>query len=129
MTDNEANLLFYRGIPPSMRKKIKRKIPVANQTAMAAPSIASVLTFLRAQFDEDDLDNDDDDVELALDSDEDYDLSDSENDDFVPKKTQKQKKVKFDTKTVPGALPVQPPTATNIDTLTKQMEDLRLGHA
>ena len=32
-------------------------------------------------------------------------------------------------KTVPGAPPVLPPTATNIDTLTKQMEDLQLRHA
>ena len=69
-----------------MQKKIRHKIPVAHQTSTVALSIASVLTFLRAQFDEDDLDNDDDDVELAIDSDEDDELSDSEDEDYILKK-------------------------------------------
>ena len=102
MTDNEANPLLYRGILPSMQKKIRRKIPAAHQTSTAAPSIASVLTFLQAQFDEDDLDNDDDDVELAIDSDEDYELSDLEDEDYILKKPQRHKKIKLDTKMVPG---------------------------
>ena len=88
------------------------------------------MTYLRAQFDEDDLDNDDDDVELELDSDKDYELSDSEDEEFVVKKTRRsKKKVKFDAKQVPGAMPVNPPEPTPIDTLTRQMEDLRIGQA
>ena len=130
ITANEANLLFYRGIPPAMRKKIRRKIPAAQQTSITAPTIANVLGYLRAHFNEDDIDNDDDDVELSLDSDGDSDGSNSEDEDFRAKAPRKRKKrVRLDTKEVPGAPPVQPPIPTDINTLTKQMEDLRLGHA
>ena len=88
------------------------------------------MIYLRAQFDEDDLDNDDDDVELELDSDEDYELSDSEDEEFIVKKTRRsKKKVKFDAKQVPGAMSVNPPEPTPIDTLTRQMEDLQIGQA
>jgi FlaG/FlaF family flagellin (archaellin) len=66
-----------------MRKKIKRKIPATHQTSTAAPSIASVLGYLRAHFDEDDLDVNDEDVELSLESEEDEDQSsDSDEEDF-----------------------------------------------
>jgi hypothetical protein len=131
ITTNEANLLFYRGIPPSMRKKIRRKIPAAQQTSITAPTIATVLSNLRAHFNEDDIDNDDDDVELSLDSDEASEGSETEDEDFKMKTTRKQKgKVRFDTrKEVPGAPSILPPVPTDINVLTKQMEDLRLGHA
>jgi hypothetical protein len=112
-----------------MRKKIKRKIPTTQQTSTAAPSISSVLGYLRAHFDEDDLDINDEDVELSLESEEDDESSDSDDEDFNTRTPRKQKnKVKFDVKEVPGAPPVQPPAPTNIETLTRQMEDLRLGH-
>ena len=65
-----------------MHRKIKRKIPMAQLTAMAAPSIASVLGFLQAQFDEDNLDHDDEDVELSLDRDDKF--SDTEDQDDLP---------------------------------------------
>jgi hypothetical protein len=131
ITANEANLLFYRGIPSSMRKKIKRKIPAAQQTSTAAPLITNILALLRAQFSEDDIDNDDDDVELTLDSDKDYDASDTEEELEPPSRSQQKhkKKVKFDVKEVPGALPVQPPVPPAIDSLAKQMEDLQLNQA
>jgi hypothetical protein len=32
----EANLLFYKGIPSSLHKNIRQKIPDVNQTAMSA---------------------------------------------------------------------------------------------
>ena len=128
LTQNEANLLFYRGIPPAMRKKVKRKIPANQQTATTAPAIVSVLGLLRKQFDEDDLDHEDEDVELSLDTEDDF--SDTDDEDTLPPPSRKRKvKVRFETKEVPGAIPVQPPEPTNIDTLTKQMEELRVGHA
>ena len=66
---NEANLLFYKGIPCSMRKKIKCKIPDAHQTASSTLSIASVLCYLRDEFHEDDIDNLDlDNMDLFSDS-------------------------------------------------------------
>jgi hypothetical protein len=75
------------------------------------------------------LDNDEDDVELSLDSEEDYDMSDTEDELELtvraPRKS--KKKVKFEVKEVPGAPPEMPPMPTPIDTLTRQMEDLRLS--
>lgn len=56
ITVNEANLLFYKGILSPMCKKIRRKIPDANQTATLTPSITSVLGFLRDEFNMDDID-------------------------------------------------------------------------
>ena len=58
ITTNEANLLFYRGIPLKLCKKIKWKIPEVHQTATLPPSIASVLSYLRSEFDVDDIDDD-----------------------------------------------------------------------
>ena len=114
-----------------MRKKIKHKIPATHQTATMPLTIASVLGYLHAHFNKDDLDIIDEDVELSLNSDEDdYNSSDSAGDDFSARMSQKQKeKVKFEVKEVPGASPVQPLKPTDIEELTRQMEDLRVGHA
>ena len=49
-TENEANLLFYKGILRSMCKKIGQKIPDAHQTDTSAPSIISILGYLRNKF-------------------------------------------------------------------------------
>ena len=78
ITTNEANLLFYRGIPSKLRKKIKGKIPEAHQTVASPPSIASVLGYLIDEFDIDDIDDSEnlDDIALASDSDEDMDTDD-----------------------------------------------------
>ena len=131
ITDNDTNLLFYRGIPSTMWKKIKRKILATHQTATMPLTIASVLGYLRAHFNEDDLNINDEDVELSLDSDEDeYNSSDSDGDNFSARTSQKQKKkVKFKVKEVPGASPVQPPKPTDIEELMRQMENLWVGHA
>lgn len=128
LTQNEANLLLYRGIPPNMRKKIKWKIPANQQLATSAPSITSMLGYLQAQFDEDDLDHDNKDVELSLDMDEDFSDTDDE-DDTLQTPRKRKTRARFETKEVLGATPVQPPNASNIDTLTKQMEELHIGHA
>jgi hypothetical protein len=80
-------LFSYRGIPSSMRKKVKCKIPEAQQTVTTAPSITSVLGCLRSEPDIDDIGNDQDDVELFLDTDHDIDTSDMDNDLEVTIKT------------------------------------------
>lgn len=129
LTDNKVNLLFYRGIPSNMRKKIKHKIPTAQQTATTALTITSVIGYLRDQFDEDNINNDNEDMELSFTS-EDGLTSGSEDEEFTIKASWKQRrKVKFTTKQVPGAAPVPPPEPTAIDTLARQMEDLWLGQA
>jgi hypothetical protein len=105
------------------------QILVAQQTSIMAPTIANVLGYLQVHFNEDDIDNDEDKVELSLDSDKDSEGLKSEDEDFRAKAPWKRKKkVKFDTKEVPGAPPIQPPIPTDIETLTRQMEDLQLGH-
>jgi hypothetical protein len=76
ITTNEANLCFYKGIPSSLRKKIKQKIPESHQMVTAAPSIDSVLGYLRDKFDMDDTD-------FFSDADSNLDLSDI-NDDLEP---------------------------------------------
>ena len=80
ITNNKANLLFYKGIPSKLRKKVKRRIPQAHQTTLSPPSIASVFGYLRDEFDEDDIDDDSDDVELTFYSDEDVDDTDIDDD-------------------------------------------------
>ena len=74
ITTNKANILFYRGIPSKLRKKIRRKIPEAYQTASSPPSITSVLGFLRDEFDINSIDDDSNGLELAPYSDEDSDI-------------------------------------------------------
>jgi len=78
ITNNEANLLFYKGIPPKLRKKIKQRIPQAHQMILSPPSIISVLGYLRDKFDEDNIDDNSDD-ESAFHSDQDIDASDIDN--------------------------------------------------
>ena len=46
ITTNEANVLFYKGIPCSMHNKIRRKIPEAHWTAMSAPLITNAIGYL-----------------------------------------------------------------------------------
>jgi hypothetical protein len=75
---NEADLLFYKGIPSSMCKKIRCKIPEAHQTAASPPSITSVLGYLRDEFDVDDIDDDWDNTEFAFNLDQDFNASDIE---------------------------------------------------
>ena len=114
-----------------MRKKIKCKIPATHQTATTPLTIASVPGYLCAHFNEDNLDINNEDIKLSLNSDEDeYNSSDSDSDDFSTRMSRKQKKkVKFEVKEVPGASPVQLLKPTDIEELTRQMEDLRVGHA
>jgi hypothetical protein len=133
MLETEVSLCFYRGIPTTLRIKIKKRIPAANLKTSSPPSIASLLGWLRAEFDEEDLDAKIGPVSLDLDSDSDSSSSESDDDlDKTPvvKKRKKKptKKVTFE-KTVPAAPITEPKDFNTVDRLTKQMEDLRLAHA
>jgi len=90
-----------------------------------------LLGWLRAEFDEEDLDAKIGPVSLNLDSDSDSCSSDSDDDiDKTPvakKKKKPVKKVTFE-KTVPAVPVVEPVGLSQVDRLTKQMEELRLAH-
>ena len=135
MLANDVSLCFYRGIPTSLRTKIKKRIPVANLKTSAPPEVATLLNLLRAEFDEDDLDAKVDSLNLDLDSDSDSDSSSSDSEDDIDKvmitkkkkKPTKKKKTTFE-KTVPAAPITKPVGISPVDKITKQMEDLRLAH-
>ena len=132
MLANDIYLCFYRGIPTSLRARIKKRIPPANLKTSSPPSTATLLGLLRAEFDEEDLDAKTADISVDLDSDSDSSSSDSEEDIdkvvLTKKKKKPLKKVAFE-KTVPAAPIVEPIGISPVDRLTKQMEDLRLAHA
>ena len=132
MLENDVNLCFYRGIPTTLRTRIKKRIPAANLKTSSPPTIETLLGLLRAEFDEEDLDAKTTYVGLSLESDSDSSSSDSDEDiDKAPimkKKKKPLKKVSFE-KTVPAAPIVEPVGFSPVDRLTKQMEDLRLAHA
>ncbi|KIJ94200.1 hypothetical protein K443DRAFT_110824, partial [Laccaria amethystina LaAM-08-1] len=135
MLANDVSLCFYRGIPTSLRTKIKKRIPVANLKTSAPPEVATLLNLLRAEFDEDDLDAKVDSSNLDLDSDSDSDSSSSDSEDDIDKvtitkkkkKPTKKKKTTFE-KTVPAAPIAEPVGISPVDKITKQMEDLKLAH-
>jgi len=78
ITNNEANLLFYKGIPSKLQR-IKQRIPQAHQMTLSPPSITSVISYLRDKFDEDDIDGSDNDIDFYLDLLQDTDTSDIDN--------------------------------------------------
>ena len=132
MLENDVNLCFYRGIPTTLRTRIKKCIPAANLKTSSPPMIVTLLGLLQAEFDEEDLDTKAAYVGLSLDSDSDSSSSDSGEDIdkvlVMKKKKKPSKKVTFE-KTVPAAPIVEPVGISPVDRLTKQMEDLRLAHA
>ena len=117
ITENEANLLPYRGIPSAMQKKIRHKIPANWQTATAVPSIVDVWRYLQDLFSEDNLNNyDNNNVELSLDSEDDLDTSDMEDEEYYTPRTHKKpkKKAKYNiTKDKDGAMTNKDGAATN----------------
>lgn len=132
MLANDVHLCFYRGIPTSLRTRIKKRIPSANLKTSLPPTTAVLLGLLRAEFDKEDLDAKAAYVGLSLDSDLDSSSSDSDEDiDKVVLKKKKKKpsrKVVFE-KTVPAVPVVEPTGISPVDQLMKQMEELRLAHA
>jgi len=131
MLETETFLCFYRGIPAALHMKIKKRIPAANLKTLSPPSITSLLGWLRAEFDEEDLDAKIGPVSLDLDSDSEASSSESDDDiDKTPivKKKKPAKKVAFE-KIVPVVPIVEPAGISPVDKLTWQMEELRLEHA
>ena len=92
MLANDVSLCFYRGIPTSLRAKIKKRIPTENLKTSSPPDVAMLLNLLRAEFDEDDLDAKVDSSNLNLDSDSDSDSSSSDSEDDIDKVTITKKK-------------------------------------
>jgi len=118
MLETEISLCFYRGIPAVLCSKINKQIPAANLKTSLPPSISSLLGWLRAEFDEEDLDAKISLVSLNLDLDSDSSSSDSDdNIDKTPvlkKKKPARKRVTFE-KTVPVAPIVEPVDLTPVD--------------
>jgi len=132
ISENEANILFFRGIPKAQQKTIRRRLP-ADKTKVQSPlSRDDVLVLLQKEFDEDDIANN---TDTSSDSDDNLNNTESENsdsDDEPPVKAlcKAKKKVKFSTKKVPTASTFDPTTPTSaIETLAKQMQELQLGQS
>lgn len=127
----EINVLFYRGIPNALRPKIKRKLPATSTKISSPPTVASVLVILRKEFDEDDLDANTSDVDFHLNSDSDSSSSSNNSCSRTPSPPPKKKKktVTFESTTVPATTPVEPITPSSIETLEKQMQELRISQA
>ncbi|RDB14986.1 hypothetical protein Hypma_016144, partial [Hypsizygus marmoreus] len=124
LLQKDANLCFYRGIPESLQKRIRKRFPAANQTQDTVPTIALQLGWLRAEFNEEDLDAQIDDVDVDVETGSDD--SDSEEDVELPKIPKKKVSFKIpNEKTVPGAPIIDP----NVDQLTKQLEELKISQA
>jgi len=121
MLEKETFLCFYRGIPAVLCMKIKKKIPAANLKTSLPPSITSLLGWLRAEFDEEDLDAKIGPVSLDLDSDSESSSSESDDDIdktlVVKKKKKPAKKVAFE-KTVPVVPIMEPVGFSPVDKLT-----------
>jgi hypothetical protein len=128
---NEADVLFFKGIPKSKRKIIRRKLPAAQTKVNSPPPRANVLALLQGEFDEDDIDNDSD-SDTSEDSDSSDDSgSDSDEEDTSSKRNsrKKKKKGKFNMKKVPATPPADSLTPSSIEMLAKQMQDLQLAQA
>jgi hypothetical protein len=132
MLANEVHLCFYRGIPASLRSKIKKRIPAANLKTSSPPTTKTLIDLLRTEFDDEDLDAKTTYIGVDLDSESDSSSSESDEDIdkviLTKKKKKPSKKVTFE-KTVPAVPIVEPVDLNPVDRLTKQMEDLRLAHA
>jgi len=132
MLANEVHLCFYRGIPASLRAKIKKRIPAANLKTSSPLTTKTLIDLLRTEFDDEDLDAKTTYIGVDLDSESDSSSSESDKDIdkviLTKKKKKPSKKVTFE-KTVPAVLIVEPVDLNPVDHLMKQMEDLRLAHA
>ena len=132
LSKEEANLLFFRGIPKSQQKMIRRKLPAAQTKIQSPPPRDDVLALLQKQFDEDDIVEDADTSDSSSgsedeDSDSDESTNDSDSEDEKPsKKTRKsKKKVRFfSVKKTPAVPTVDMATPTTIEVLAKQMQEL-----
>jgi hypothetical protein len=123
----DVKLLFFQGIPDSIRKKIRKGLPSVNQKISNPPDIDVTLGLLQREFDDTDIDAVVGDVDLNILTDSEED-SDSDVESTVKRKDKKKKKktVRFETRTVPAAPAVEPVPMTDIDALNRRVEELAL---
>ena len=101
-----------------MCKKIRHKTPNAYQTATSAPSINSVLGYLRDKFDINDI-NSNNDIDFYLDVD--LDLSDNNNNIEPPAKCPCGPRKKVLTEHIPTRPDTQPQVLSPLNTLAAQL--------
>lgn len=130
LSENEANILFFRGIPKTQQKMIHCRLPVDKTKIRSPPARDDVLVLLQKEFDEDDLFVDSYDTDYSTDSSDESNSSDldSSDDGSLAKPAQKtKKKVRISTKNVPAAPVVDTSASSSFETLAKQMQELQLG--
>ena len=101
-----------------MHKKIRHKTPNAYQMATSAPSINSVLGYLRGKFDINNI-NGNNDIDFYLDVD--LDLSDHNNNIEPPAKHPHGPRKKVLTEHIPTHPDTQPQVSSPLDTLATQL--------
>ncbi|KAG6861784.1 hypothetical protein C0995_012288 [Termitomyces sp. Mi166 len=123
---NDLNMCFYKGIPETLRKRIRKRMPVANQKTTNPPSVEQQLGWLRAEFD---IDAGLSDVELDLDQTTSESEEDSEKDVRRDRRVKKGKRVKksasFALEPSVESVPSANETEKKIDELTRGIEQLR----
>jgi hypothetical protein len=133
LSEKDADILFFRGIPKPQQKTIRRRLPADKTKVQSPPPRDDVLVLLQKEFDEDDIANDRYNTDSSADSSSDtdsYDSDDSSDSDDSPssKPSRKsKKKVKFSTKKVTTAPIADTSTPSSIEILTKQVKELQLG--
>jgi hypothetical protein len=132
LSEEDANILFFRGILKSQQKGIRRKLPAAQTKIQSPPPWDDVLALLQKEFDEDNIVED----TGSSDSSSDMDGSDSEgssdesdSEEEKPAKTSQKskKKVRFSAKKTSPVPVVDSSSPSAIESLAKQMQELQLG--
>jgi hypothetical protein len=101
LSENDANILFFRGIPKTQQKTICHGLPVDKTKIQSPLTRDNVLVLLQKEFDEDDLYIETYDTDPSSDSGEDSDSSGSaSSDEAMPVKSawRARRKVRFSTK-------------------------------
>ncbi|KAF8233236.1 hypothetical protein L208DRAFT_1267694 [Tricholoma matsutake] len=92
LTENDANILFFRGIPKAQQKTIRCKLLADKTKIQSPPARDNILVLLQKEFDEDNIANDKYDTDSSTGSSEETDSSnlddsDLDEDDPPPKAT------------------------------------------
>ncbi|KAG6905476.1 hypothetical protein DXG01_002487 [Tephrocybe rancida] len=121
------------------RKRVKKRIPKANQRTSRAPAVASLLRWLCAEFDDTDIDVLVEDVELDIEESESESDSEEERREIrqkerrgkgkKEKEKEKKKKVTFEVPPTQKMVPAVYPQNDRIDQLAQQLEKLTLAVA
>ncbi|KAF8231480.1 hypothetical protein L208DRAFT_1276882 [Tricholoma matsutake] len=113
------------GIPDPIRKKVKKGLPSANQKITNPLDVDVTLGVLQREFDETDLDAMVHDIDLHdYSDDKESDNSDLETMARAKLKLKKKKSVKFESNIVPAAPVVEPIPMADVDTLSRQVQEL-----